>query len=528
MADHRIPCRGRALAALTLAAPLTLACALAGGCGSGSGTTQAATPKHVPVDPRLQRRTAGGPNFLIILLDDQAQNSFKARYEPQTFRWIVRPGTNFRNGLAAPPLCCPDRAGFLTGEYPHSSGVFSNHPGYPTLRDKGNTLPVWLARAGYTTALVGKYLNHYYGAEGATPAPGWDLWFAQTNREQYYDYPVSVNGTVRHYGSNRRDYSTDVFTRRALSFIEDRSRSRHPFFLWLTLNAPHGVKDPGPGCGNHNPAPPDRRTLQRFRDARLPRSPAFDEANVSDKPRAISRLPRIDRRDLEHIQRGWRCTLATLSAADRDVGRLMTALRRSGALDNTIVAYLSDNGFYFGEHRIFSGKQYPYEPGLRVPMAIRVPARYRERAQPGISDQVVDEQDLTATLLRYARVPPCPANDRCRRIDGRPLQPLLGGAGRWPAGRGVLAEIKADQGQYAAIRTRRWAYVRYDDGERELYDLRNDPDELRNLARSGRFATQPADIATVKRRLAARLERLRRCSGARGIARSAQGKPLCE
>jgi N-acetylglucosamine-6-sulfatase len=175
MAAYHARRRGRAPVALALAAPFTLACALAAGCGSGSGKTQAATAKRIPVDRHLARRTADGPNFLVILTDDQAQNSFKARYMPRTFRSIVDGGTRFANGLAAPPLCCPDRAGFLTGEYPHSSGVFSNHPGYPTLRDKGNTLPVWLARAGYRTALIGKYLNHYYGAEGATPAPGWNL-----------------------------------------------------------------------------------------------------------------------------------------------------------------------------------------------------------------------------------------------------------------------------------------------------------------------------------------------------------------
>jgi N-acetylglucosamine-6-sulfatase len=521
MADVPTSRRGGAPVALALA-PLVATCALAAGCGSGAGTTQAATTKPVHVDRNLARRTAGGPNFLVILADDQAQNSFKARYMPQTFSSVVRPGTNFIHGLAAPPLCCPDRAGFLTGDYPHSSGVFSNHPGYPTLRGKGNTLPVWLARAGYRTAMVGKYLNHYYGHEGLAPAPGWQTWFAQTNREQYYDYAMSEDGAERHFGSARRDYSTDVFTRRAIRFIRSGSGGgSRPFFLWLTYNAPHGVRDPGAGCGNHNPAPPSRAALRRFDHTPLPRPPSFDEANVSDKPRAIRRLPRISHHDLRHIQLGWRCTLATMRAADRDIGRVMGALRRSGELGRTIVFYLSDNGFYFGEHRIFSGKQYPYEPGLRVPYAVRVPARYRTGPQAGVSRQVVSNEDATATILHYANVPPCAGPGRCRRIDGRPLQPLLGGSGEWPAGRGVLAEIKADQGQYAAIRTRRWVYVRYDDGERELYDLRADPQELRNLA--GRPSARAAE-----RRLAARLQRLRRCSGARGIVKPVHGRPLCE
>jgi arylsulfatase A-like enzyme len=458
----------------------------------------------------------------VILMDDQAQNSFKARYMPQTFHWIVDPGTNFVDGLAAPPLCCPDRAGFLTGEYPHNSGVFSNHPGYPTLRAKGNTLPVWLARAGYRTGLIGKYLNHYFGEEGLTPAPGFQTWFAQTNREQYYDYGISDNGVERHYGSARRDYSTDVFTRRAIDFIRGAGGGRQPFFLWLPYNAPHGVKDPGPGCGNHNPAPPDRAGLEPYRHARLPQPPSFNERDVSDKPTQIRKLPRINRRDLRHIQRGWRCTLATMAAADDDIGKLMGALKRSGQLGRTIVFYMSDNGFYFGEHRIFSGKQYPYEPGLRVPYAVRVPARYRRGAQTPVSSQLVANVDATPTILDYAGgVPSCKSAGRCRRIDGRSFRALLGGGGRWPSGRGVLAEIKADQGQYAAIRTRRWIYIRYDDGQSELYDLRRDPSELRNLAGK-------ASVASVQSSLGARLAKLRRCSGARGVVKALPGRPLCE
>jgi N-acetylglucosamine-6-sulfatase len=520
MADYPTLGGGRTLAGLALAVPLVATCAIAG-CGSSSPRTQAATAKRVPVDKTLARRAAGGPNFIVILTDDQAQNSFKARYMPQTYRWIVDPGTNFVDGLAAPPLCCPDRAGFLTGEYPHSSGVFSNHPGYPTLRAKANTLPAWLARAGYRTAMIGKYLNHYYGAEGATPAPGWRTWFAQTKPESYYRYGVSDNGVLRHFGAAKRDYSTGVFTRGAVKFIRSSGGGPHPFFLWLPYNAPHGTRRPGPDCGNHNPEPKDAAAFDRFRRARLPRPVSFNEANVSDKPRAIRKLPRIDHHDLERIRLGWRCTLATMSSVDRGVGRVMRTLKRTGQLGRTIVFYLSDNGFYFGEHRIFSGKQYPYEPGLRVPYAVRIPARYRDASQPAVSRQVVSNEDVTATIMRYAHLRPCAGPGRCRRIDGRPLQPLLGGPGRWPAGRGVLAEIKADQGQYAAIRTRSWIYVRYDDGERELYDLRTDPQELRNLA-----GTRGA--RGLESRLAARLVRLRRCSGASGIARPINGRPLCE
>jgi arylsulfatase A-like enzyme len=521
-ADVATSGRRRVPAALALTAATAAVLAGALGCGSSGGVTSTATSKPTPVDRQLAKRTKGGPNFLVILMDDQATNSFKARYEPQTFHWIVDPGTRFSNGLAAPPLCCPDRAGFLTGGYPHNSGVFSNHPGYSDLRGKGNTLPVWLARAGYRTALIGKYLNHYYGDEGPQPAPGWGTWFGQTNREQYYDYPVSDNGVERQYGSARSDYSTDVFSQKAAQFISGGAGKKSPFFLWLTYNAPHGVKDAGPACGNHNPRPPSGALARRLKGHAVPKPASFNERDMSDKPSTIAKLPPISARDIRHLDRRWRCTLATMSAADKGVGQVMEALKSSGQLDNTIVFYMSDNGFYFGEHRIVSGKQYPYEPGLRVPMAVRIPARYRSRPQPSVSSEVVSEVDATPTILDYAGgLPSCKSAGRCRRIDGRSLRPLVAQSGKWPPDRGVLAEIAADQGAYSAIRTREWVYVRYHDGESELYDLHRDPGELRNLAGD-------ATYARVKAGLARRLASLRRCSGARGVVHAVDGKPLCE
>jgi arylsulfatase A-like enzyme len=513
--------RRRALSALALAAMIAAVAAGALGCGSDGGSPSTATVHPTPVDPRLARQAADAPNFLVILMDDQATNSFDPRYMPETFRWIVDPGTRFTNGLAAPPLCCPDRAGFLTGQYPHGSGVFSNHPGYRDLIDPGNTLPVWLARAGYGTAMIGKYLNHYYGVKGLQPAPGWGTWFSQTNRELYYDYPVSDNGVERNYGTARSDYSTDVFSARAADFVDRSASDRRPFFLWLTANSPHGVKHSGPACGNHNPQPPTGRSARRLKGTAVPKPASFDERDVADKPVAISQLPRVSKRDVRHLDRSWRCTVATMSAADKGVGHVMRALERSGELGHTIVFYMSDNGFYFGEHRILSGKQYPYEPGLRVPYAVRVPAAYRNGPQPSTSNAVVSEVDATATILDYAGGLPACTAARCRRVDGRSLRPLLGGAGGWPRGRGVLAEIAADQGAYSAIRTGRWTYVRYDDAESELYDLERDPDELRNLAGNPAYDG-------IKAGLDARLARLRRCSGARGVDRPQDGKPLCE
>ena len=133
------------------------------------------------------------PNVLLIVVDDQAQNTFKPRFMPHTFHDLVNHGTTFTNAIAAPPLCCPDRAGILTGQYPHNHGVFSNHPGYGDLRDPGNTLPVWLQNAGYRTGLFGKFMNHYEDVSGRGSArrirslvrvPRWNLGVFQLPRER--------------------------------------------------------------------------------------------------------------------------------------------------------------------------------------------------------------------------------------------------------------------------------------------------------------------------------------------------------
>jgi arylsulfatase A-like enzyme len=468
---------------------------------------------------------ASPPNFLLILVDDQARNSFKRAYMPQTFRRIVDHGTVFSKGLAAPPLCCPDRAGIITGQYPHNNGVFSNHPGYAELRDPSNTLPVWLHRAGYRTAIFGKFLNHYDEVGGASPAPGFDRWF-EVQGSSYYGYRVSDDGIARNYGHRRRDYSTDVVTRKAAQFLRRTGATASPFFLWLAYGAPHVTPLEGGPCHGSNPDPGDGESYRRFSQVPLPRSDSFNERNVSDKPRLIRSLPRLGHLRIDTARRRWQCTLAAMSHVDKAVGRLMAQLRREGELKDTIVLYLSDNGLFFGEHRLSGGNGFSYEPALRVPYAVRVPSRFRSGPLARRVSVLASNQDIAPTLLDYATrygrtAAPCASTGHCRRMDGHSLEPLLGGSGSWRGRRGVLAELDArPTGKrkrfpsecncaYEAIRTGRYLFARYSTGEEELYDLMRDPDELRNRARSPAYAATEQDLA-------ARLARLRSCSGVEG------------
>jgi N-acetylglucosamine-6-sulfatase len=469
---------------------------------------------------------APAPNFLIVLSDDQAQNSFKPAYMPHTFADIVDQGTRFLNGVAAPPLCCPDRAGILTGQYPHNHGVFSNDPGYPTLRDPGDTLPVWLSQAGYRTGFVGKFLNGYGRYNKAPPAPGFDSWFSYLGAPGYYDYRVSDNGRTRHFGSKRPDYSTNVFTRHANAFLAKSAHSSSPFFLWLAYEAPHGWRSPIHPCQRQSsPGPPTKAAYRAFKNVPLPRPPSFNERNVSDKPAAIRDLPRLDAHAIKRIKNDWHCTLATVRELDRGIGRVMDKLRSTGELKNTIVVYVSDNGNFFGEHRRSDGKSDVYEPSLNVPYAMKMPKAYRSGARVGHNAAVVSNQDIAATIVDYANryagpLNTCAAPGDCRRLDGRTLAPLVGGGGVWPPRRGVLDEINSGGHDYDAIRTPRFVYSELATGERELYDLHTDPYELHN--RAGQRA-----YAGIQARLAARLAQLRRCSGIQGRD-APTARPFCE
>ena len=465
------------------------------------------------------------PNVLLIVVDDQAQNTFKPRFMPHTFHDLVNHGTTFTNAIAAPPLCCPDRAGILTGQYPHNHGVFSNHPGYADLRDPGNTLPVWLQNAGYRTGLFGKFMNHYEDVSGAAPAPGFDRWFAFLGgSSEYFNYRVSDNGAIRRYGHSRRAYSTKVLTRKTRLFIRHSADRSRPFLAWLGYHATHLEPVADGSCEGKNPLPPGRAAFRRFHRARLPRSPTFNERRVGDKPREIRTLDRLGGPAIAEIERRWHCTLGAMVEVDRQVGRLMKELRRDGELRRTIVIYLSDNGFFFGQHRLRIGKGFVYEPALNVPFVMRVPRPYRNSAVPRRLDSVVSNQDLAPTLLDYVNgyggsADSCMSPGDCRRMDGRTLRPLLRGAGQSLRRRGVLVEIDSRRNAkrndpecdcaYHAIRTSRYVYSELASGERELYDLRTDPHELSNKAGSAAYAER-------EHSLAARLDLLGDCSGVEG------------
>jgi arylsulfatase A-like enzyme len=448
--------------------------------------------------PAAASAPAKRPNVVVLMTDDQTVESL--RVMPNVKRLLVNRGAYFENSFVSFSLCCPSRATFLTGQYAHNHGVLSNelpNGGYTKL-DGSSTLPVWLEKAGYSTIHLGKYLNGYGLRNPTEIPPGWTEWHGSVDPSsyEYYDYTLNENGTLVKYGSDPASYKTDVYADKAVEIIRRRAAEDAPFFLWVAFLAPHSGGPFGPNRPTLTalPAPRDRG---RFASEPLPRPPSFNEADVSDKPPPIRHRPLLDARKIKEITERYRLRLESLLAVDDAVARIVDELDRSGELDNTLIIFTSDNGFFQGEHRIPVGKTAVYEPSTRVPLIIRGPG-----IRPGLElRQQVANIDLAPTIVgaadAHAGLP----------MDGRSLWPILGDPGVfW--GRDLLHEGEgrdSAQRTFTAVRTPRWIYTRYAYGADELYDLSQDPDELTNL-------TADPGAAGIRAELRGRLATLENCA----------------
>jgi len=448
----------------------------------------AAPGSSAPASPATQ------PNFVVVMADDQTIGEMGAM--PQTRQRIGGAGVSFERFYASFPLCCPSRATFLTGQYSHNHGVLGNGTpvgGYYELNTQ-QTLGPWLQAAGYHTIHVGKFLNRY-GLLDPTEVPqGWDEWYAalQSSSDKYFGYQLNENGVLRNYGRNPADYKTYVEAEKATAAIRrqaEQGPAAKPFFLFLGALAPHLPATPAP---THS---------RRFANLRLPRGLAFDERNVSDKPSFIRKLDRLSAAKTRQLRSSYLDRARSLLALDETIGQVLDELESQGLMESTYVIFMSDNGFFFGQHRLPKGKYLPYEPASRLPLMIRGPGI----PAGGSSEELVGNIDLAPTILELAGASPGV------EVDGRSLVPFA----RDPAlrtGRPILFEANSRDRPsigipYTGVKTERYSFIRYRNGEQELYDLQRDPRQLRSRHRDRKYAA-------TERALAAALRSLRSCEGA--------------
>ncbi|HEY0511667.1 MAG TPA: sulfatase, partial [Thermoanaerobaculia bacterium] len=439
-----------------------------------------------------QQSVATRPNIVFILTDDQDLLLNSMEYMPQTRALIADRGMTFAQDFVPLSLCCPSRSTILTGLYPHNHKVYTNHgpdggfDKFEELGHEGTTIGTALHAAGYRTALLGKYLNHYPKETDPTHVPpGWDEFASPAAGGPYngFHYTLNENGRLVQYGGNPQDYLTDVIAGKATAFIRGSAAAGKPFFLYLATYAPH------------KPAVPAPRHAALFPGLQAPRTPSFNEADVSDKPTRIRNLPLLTEGHIRQIDGLYRRRIQSLQAVDEAVAAVVHTLESTGQLENTYIFFTSDNGFHMGQHRMLPGKYTPYETDIHMPLYVRGPGIAAGSSTSAATSSV----DFAPTIAELAGA------TLQLSADGRSFVPILHGQtpGGWrqvvlleqfeftpdnnppsdileppdPQDGGVL-EYPAHLG----VRVPDFKYVEYASGDREVYDLRNDPDELNNLA----------------------------------------------
>lgn len=405
------------------------------------------------------------PNIVFILSDDQTSDSTVA----MPFL-TSKPGGHwfeFTNAFNNTPLCCPSRATLLSGLYPHHHGVEINSG---AAFDDTSTIATWLKGGGYRTGLAGKYLNNYPWAKPPTYIPpGWDDWFADIQEGGHYSYTMNDNGALVNYGSTAADYQTDVVARRADQFIRQSAGSQ-PFFLYAAPIAPHAPL-----------TPPQRYKNTPFT---ITRPPNFNEADVSDKPAWVQGMPLATAKEAKSWDSQRQKEFQMVLAVDDVVRTVYQALAETGELDDTVIVFQTDNGVMYGEHRL-TDKGCVYEECVGTPSFIRVPW-LTGRVDPHLISNI----DIAPTFADLGGVTPASV------VDGTSLVPLLeDGDAPWRSA-ALLEYHGGGKPSFWAIRTAAWKYAELDTGERELYDMINDPFELANVAGAPQHAALEASLAS--------------------------------
>ncbi len=449
-------------------------------------TSEAEPPGGETGDPAAAEAFGKRPNVLLILSDDQPLKTMSAM--PRTKRWFGQEGVKFPHAFATTPTCCPSRASILTGRYAHNHGVLNNADA-PKL-DSTLTITRALRNAGYRTGIFGKYFNSMPIEDKPRH---FDEWAIFNVPGAYYNRNWNVNGKVRRIA----EYSTTYIGDRTLEFMKNTERrDDQPWFAYVTPSAPHSGFTAEP---KYQDAPV---TPWTGRPSLYEGNPNVDPGGFSDKPQYIQDAKPKKGRRLRKNQ------LRTLVSVDDMNQRLRAKLRRLGEEENTLVFYMSDNGYLWGDHNKVS-KFVPYTPSIKVPLYMSWPAL----VEGGRTDRRLTANiDLPTTILEAAGIAgTTPA------LDGRSLVDQSWTRDRMLTESFVNVEaFTTDLPPWASLRDNKMQYVEYygEGGEivfREYYDLKEDPFQLLNLLGDDDTGNDPP--AEELEALHVQLEADRRCAG---------------
>jgi N-acetylglucosamine-6-sulfatase len=451
----------------------------------------------------------GKPNLLVILVDDLRYDEFGAGGHPYMktphIDRIAHEGALFERAFHTTPICSPNRASILTGQYASRHGIIDN-----VARDlASHRLPNYhleLQRLGYETAHIGKW---HMGNDGK-PRPGYDFWVAYDGHGRLFDPKLNENGRyVQHWG-----YVTDIMNTMAVDWI--KRRHNKPWSLWFAHKAVHpDAEQAADGSFKMDGYRPAKRHENLYKGCVFPRKPNMQKPAefLKHKPAwaeavALRKTPASKvMHDAIHSgkQEEIRLRAAMMAAVDEGVGMILKTLEDTGELDNTVILFLGDNGYFFGEHGIGPERRFAYEEGIRSPLTIRWPKSVKAGSR--IHDLVI-LQDLAPTLIEIA------GGKQGAHVQGRSLLPLLRGK-RSGWRKSLLIEYWAENAYpwlvnmtYKAVRTDRYKYIHWVNRARngeldELYDLDRDPYELVNVAKRPAYRAVRGKMTRELRKLAA-------------------------
>jgi N-acetylglucosamine-6-sulfatase len=447
---------------------------------------------------QAQQRPAAKPkNIIFILADDHRYDAFgftgkfSGLQTPQLDQMAAE-GAHIQNAFVSTALCSPSRASILTGQYAHTHSIVDNQAPLP----KGlRFFPQYLQKAGYKTAFLGKW---HMGNTDDMPQPGFDYWLSFKGQGVYKNPTFNINGKrVAEQG-----HISDLLTDHALDWIQQQDKNK-PFFVYLSHKAVHAMFEPTDRhAGRYKDMAiqyPASMYLTKTDSSKiwgkLPTPSA--KANLKDMPNWVKKQ-RNSWHGVDYLYHGqldfnnfYRQYCETLLSVDESVGRVMKFLKDNNLDENTLVVYMGDNGFSFGERGLID-KRHAYEESMRVPLLVRCPSVVKGGEK---ISQVVQNVDIAPTLLAYAGVP-APA-----QMQGRSFLPILKGQAPADWRNRAFYEYywEYDFPQTPtmfAVRTDRYKYV-YNYGGwdiNELYDLQTDPEEVNNLIRSAQHQDLARDL----------------------------------
>src|SRR5215212_932664 len=440
-------------------------------------------------------QTSQKPNIIFVLTDDQFPGTENEM--PNLKSDVTNEGVKFTNMVSTFPLCCPGRATILRGQYSHNTHIYGNSlpsggwQKFKRLGEQRSTIATWLNQAGYQTGLFGKYMNNY--RELSTP-PGWDRWYAWNGINEGWT-SVNDQGTQKPLDWQKAD---SLVADEALEFLSNRLKSDAPVFAFVNFGA------------MHYPYFYAQSDADKFTGENIPRTPAFNEDDVSDKPKHIRKRPKLSSSEISELDTAYGNGLRSLMRVDRFIQEASELLRREGEMDETYFVFYTDNGVHLGQHRLMPGKLEPYEEDVNFPLIVRGPGI----PHGVVKSELVGNHDIAPTLagMGGANVPAF--------VDGRSFLPLTTGTTTvWPR-TAILSEREENAeppNSWDMLRMRSKVFIRHENGKREYYDLAADPYELHNAFKpDDPNKTPPAPESSSREYYEQRLNALYNCEGQRG------------